>query len=100
MQNRSSWLKEIGEKTKNARNCYLLCVKFIYSKTHQSGITESSKSHTYAVKVSKFLDGFVMPSFLPKYRSKIVKISALPQQSRNPGNFLFEFWKDAFIDPF
>ena len=47
------------------------------------------------LKVSKFQNEFVKPSFLPKYEQKIVKISALTivhtTQGRNPDNFLFVF---------
>ena len=45
------------------------------------------------LKVSKFQNEFMKPSFLPKYERKIVKISALTTQGRNPDNFPFVFWE-------
>ena len=43
----------------------------------------------------------MMSSILPKYEQKIVKISALTAQGRNPNKFLFIFWeKDDFINSF
>ena len=40
-------------------------------------------------------------SFLPKYEQKIVKISALNTQGRNPDIFSFVFWeKDDLINSF
>ena len=36
-------------------------------------------------------------SFLPKYEQKIVKISALTTQGRNPDNFLFVFWEKRWL---
>ena len=35
--------------------------------------------------------------FLPKYQQKIVKISALTTQGRNPNNFLFVFWEKRLL---
>ena len=43
--------------------------------------------------VSKFQNEFMKSSFLPKYEQKIVRISALTTQGRNPDNFLFIFHK-------
>ena len=45
------------------------------------------------IKVSIFQNEFMKSSFLPKYEQKIVKISALTTQGRNPDNFLFVFWE-------
>ena len=39
------------------------------------------------LKVSKFQNEFIKSSFLPKYEQKIVRISALTTQGRNPDNF-------------
>ena len=39
-------------------------------------------------------------SFLPKYEQKIVKISALTTQGRNPDNFSFLFWEKRCIYEF
>ena len=39
--------------------------------------------------VSKFQNEFMKLSFLLKYEQKIVRISALTTQGRNPDNFLF-----------
>ena len=44
------------------------------------------------LKVSKFQNEFIKSSFLPKYESNIVRISALyysALQGRNPSNFWF-----------
>ena len=38
------------------------------------------------LKVSKFQNEFMKSPFLPKYEQKIVKISALTTQGRNPDN--------------
>ena len=35
--------------------------------------------------------------FLPKYEQKIVKISALTTQGRNPDNFSYVFWKKQLL---
>ena len=45
------------------------------------------------LKVRQFQNEFMKSSFLPKYEQKIVKISALTTQGRNPDNFLFVFWE-------
>ena len=45
------------------------------------------------LKVSQFQNEFMKSSFLPKYEQKIVKISALTTQGRNPDNFSFVFWE-------
>ena len=45
------------------------------------------------LKVRQFQNEFMKSSFLPKYERKIVKISALTTQGRNPDNFLFVFWE-------
>ena len=57
-----------------------------------------------ALKVSKFQNGFMKSSFLPKYERKIVRISALycaTLKGRNPYNFWFMFgekrWHHKFI---
>ena len=39
-------------------------------------------------------------SFLPKYDQKIVKISALTTQGRNPDNFLYFGRNDDFMNSF
>ena len=36
-------------------------------------------------------------SFLPKYEQKIVNISALTTQGRNPDNFSFVFWEERWL---
>ena len=40
-----------------------------------------------SLKVSQFQNEFMKSSFLPKYEQKIVKISALTSQGKNPNNF-------------
>ena len=45
------------------------------------------------LKVSKFQNEIMKSSFLPKYEQKIVEISALTTQGRNPDNFWFVFWE-------
>ena len=45
------------------------------------------------LKVRQFQNEFTKPWFLPKYVQKVVKISALTTQGRNPDNFLFVFWE-------
>ena len=49
--------------------------------------------HSLSVKVSYFQNEFMKTSFLPKYEQKIVRISALCSEGRNPDNFLFVFWE-------
>ena len=39
-------------------------------------------------------------SLLPKYEQKIVKISALTTQGRNPDNFSFVFWEKRWLHKF
>ena len=39
-------------------------------------------------------------SFLSKYKQKIVKISALTTQGRNPDNFSFVFWEKRRLHKF
>ena len=39
-------------------------------------------------------------SFLQKYEQKIVEISALTTQGRNPDNFLFVFWEKRWLHRF
>ena len=46
-----------------------------------------------SVKVSEFQNEFMKSPFLPKYEQKIVRISALCSEGRNPDNFLFVFWE-------
>ena len=50
------------------------------------------------LKVSKFQNEFMKSSFLPKYEQKIVKVSALTTQGRNPDNFLFVFWEKRWLN--
>ena len=45
------------------------------------------------LKVRQFQNEFMKSSFLPKYKQKIVKISALTTQGRNPDNFSFVLWE-------
>ena len=45
------------------------------------------------LKVKQFQNEFMKSSFLPKYEPKIVKISALTTQGRNPDNFLLVLWE-------
>ena len=53
------------------------------------------------IKVSKFQNEFMKSSFLPKYESKIVRISALTVQSRNPYNISSYFGRNNdFINSF
>ena len=54
------------------------------------------------IKVRQFQNEFMKLSFLPKYEQKIVKISALTTQGRNPDNFSLVFssekqWFHKFI---
>ena len=51
-----------------------------------------SKS-SFELKVRQFQNEFMKSSFLPKYEQKIVKISALTTQGRNPDSFSFVFWE-------
>ena len=39
-------------------------------------------------------------SFLPKHKQKIVRISALFSEGRNPNNFLFVFWEKRWLHEF
>ena len=39
-------------------------------------------------------------SFLPKYEQKIVRISALTTQGRNPDSFTFLFWEKRWLHKF
>ena len=60
------------------------------------GLTDSricASETDLPVKVSYFQNEFMESSFLPKYEQKIVKISALCSEGRNPDNFLFVFWE-------
>ena len=52
------------------------------------------------IKVRQFQNEFKKSSFLPKYEQKIVKISALTTQGRNPDNFLFVFWEKQLLHKF
>ena len=45
------------------------------------------------LKVSYFQNEFMKLSFLHKYEQKIVSISALCSEGRNPENSLFLFWE-------
>ena len=51
----------------------------------------------YILKVRQFQNVFMKLSFLPKYEQKIVKISALTTQGRNPDSFLFVFWEKWWL---
>ena len=59
-------------------------------------------SHYWAAdnvfKVRQFQNEFMKSSFLPKYKQKIVKISAFTTQGRNPDNFLFVFWEKRWLN--
>ena len=46
-----------------------------------------------SLKVRQFQNEFMKASFLSKYEQKIVMISALTTQGRDPDNFLFVFWE-------
>ena len=50
-----------------------------------------------SLKVSYFQNDFFKSSFLPKYEQKIVRISAMISEGRNPDNFLFVFWEKKEI---
>ena len=52
------------------------------------------------LKVRQFQNEFMKSSFLPKYERKIVKISALTKQGRNPDNFSFAFWEKRWLHKF
>ena len=52
------------------------------------------------LKVRQFQNEFMKSSFLPKYEQKIVKISALTTQGRNPDDFLFVFWEKWWLHKF
>ena len=54
----------------------------------------------YILKVRQFQNEFMKSSFLPKYKQKIVDISALTTQGRNPDNFLFVFWEKRWLRKF
>ena len=49
--------------------------------------------HKQPLKVSKLQDEFMKSSFLPKYEQKIVRISTLCGEGRNPDIFMFIFWE-------
>ena len=64
-------------------------------------------SHFYVInfllrmlKVRQFQNEFVKSSFLPKCEQKIVRISALTTQGRNPDNFLFVFHEKRWLHKF
>ena len=53
------------------------------------------------LKVRQFQNEFMKSSFLPKYKQKIVRISALCSEGRNLYDFLFIFWeKRCLINSF
>ena len=52
------------------------------------------------LKVSYFQTEFMKSSFLPKYKWKIVRISALCSEGRNSDNFLLVFWKKQWLHKF
>ena len=52
------------------------------------------------LKVRQFQNEFMKSSFLPKYKQKIVKISALCSEGRNLDNFLFVFWEKRRLHKF
>ena len=52
------------------------------------------------VKVIYFQSEFMKSSFLPKYKRKIVRISAPTTQGRNPDNFFFVFWEKRWLHQF
>ena len=52
------------------------------------------------LKVSKFQNEFMKSSFLPKYKQKIVRISALCSEGRYPDIFLFVFWEKRSLHKF
>ena len=52
------------------------------------------------LKVRQFQNEFMKSSVLPKYEQKIVKISALTTQGRNPDIFLFVFWEKRWLHKF
>ena len=55
----------------------------------------NSITNPFAVKVSNFQNEFMKPLFLPKYEQKIVKISALTTQGRNPDNFFVRILEET-----
>ena len=83
--------------------CILEIQNIIWFKTHAKndlfGSYTTMKSTTLvtlvdqSLEVSKFQNEFLKSSFLPKYERKIVRISALTTQGKNPVNFSFIFWK-------
>ena len=48
-------------------------------------------AYWYILKVRQFQNEFMKSSFLPKYKQKIVRISALCSEGRNLDNFSFVF---------
>ena len=52
------------------------------------------------IKVRQFQNEFMKSSFLSKYEQKIVRISALCSEGRNPDNFLFTFWEKWWLNKF
>ena len=52
------------------------------------------------LKLSYFKKECKKSSCLPKYKQKIVKISALTAQGRNPEKFLFVFWEKRWLHEF
>ena len=63
-------------------------------------LNKSDSENHQPVKVSQFQNEFMKSSFLPKYEQKIVKISALTTQGRNPDNFSFIFWEKRWLNKF
>ena len=49
--------------------------------------------HRQPLKVNKLQNEFMKSSFLPKYEQKIVRISALCTEGRNPDNYSLIFWE-------
>ena len=46
-----------------------------------------------SLKVNKFQKEYMKSLFLPKYEQKIVRISTLCSEGRNPDNFMFVLWE-------
>jgi hypothetical protein len=89
--------------------CLIRAEDELVQATHFSRIFPTQVSLTllknwyYLVKVSKFQNELMKSSFLPKYESNIVRISALycaTQKGRNPYNFWFIFCEKRCLHKF
>ena len=55
---------------------------------------------TFDIKGQSISEWIYEDIVLPKYKQKIVKISALTTQGRNPDDFSFVFWEKRWLHKF